>query len=66
MLATSLVWEILQPRTDAGAITQWAFVLTAVPTSAYFLHRRGLGDLAVFVVGVGCLALAWFAVRAFH
>lgn len=65
-VAAALVWEILLPRTDAGAIAQWIFVLTTVPASAIVLNRKGLGDIAVFVVGVGCLALAWFAVRAFH
>ncbi len=58
--------EILLPRTDAGTIAQWMFVLGAVPASAFVLRRKGFGDLAVFVIGVGCLLLAWFAVRAFH
>jgi hypothetical protein len=62
----SILREFLLPRTDAGTIAQWIFVLSAVPTSALVLRRKGLGDLAVFVVGVGCLALAWFAVRAVH
>lgn len=66
ILAVSLWWEILQPRTDAGAIAQWIFVLTVVPASAIVLRRKGLGDVAVFVLGLGSLALAWFAVRAFH
>ncbi len=62
----AFVKEILLPRTDAGTIAQWIFVLGAIPTSAFLLRRKGWGDLAVFVVGVGCLALAWFAVRAVH
>ena len=65
-MAASLVWEILLPRTDAGTIAQWIVVIGAIPTSATLLHRKGFGDLAVFVVGVGCLVLAWFAVRAVH
>lgn len=66
MTWAALVSEILLPRTDAGTIAQWIFVLSAIPTSAFVLRRKGFGDLAVFVVGVGCLALAWFAVRAVH
>lgn len=62
----TLVREIFLPRTDAGTIAQWVFVLTVVPTSAFALRHRGLRDLAVFVLGLGCLALAWFAVRAVH
>lgn len=65
-MATSLLTEILQPRTDAGAIAQWIVVLTVLPTTAVVLHRHGLGDVARFVIGVGFLALAWFAIRAFH
>ena len=65
-MGAALVWEILLPRTDAGTIAQWIFMLSAVPTTAFILQRKGFGDLAVFVVGVGCLALAWFAVRAVH
>lgn len=66
MVAASLLWEILQPRTDAGAIAQWIFVLTAAPASAILLHRKGLGDVGRFILGLGSLALAWFAIRAFH
>ncbi len=62
----SLLREILLPRTDGGTIAQWIVIVGAFPTSALVLRRKGLGDLAVFVVGVGCLALAWFAVRAVH
>ncbi|MGH2727798.1 MAG: hypothetical protein ACRDKS_12575 [Actinomycetota bacterium] len=65
-MTASLVWEILLPRTDAGTIAQWILVLSAVPASAFVLHRRGLGDVAVFVTGLGVLALAWFAVRGVH
>ena len=63
---TAFLREILLPRTDAGTITQWIFVLTTVPASAIVLRRKGLRDIAIFVVGGGCLALAWFAVRTFH
>jgi hypothetical protein len=62
----SILREFLLPRTDPGTIAQWLFVVTAVPSSALVLRRKGRGDLAVLVVGVGCLALAWFAVRAVH
>ncbi|MEX2556507.1 MAG: hypothetical protein WEB06_12885 [Actinomycetota bacterium] len=66
MPAAFFLQEILLPRTDAGTIAQWIVVATSVPTAAVLLRRRGSGDVAVFVSGLGCLALAWFAVRAVH
>ena len=65
MLANILI-ELLQPRTDAGAITQWVIVLTLGPAAVIALVRRGHGDVARFVLGLVMIALAWFAIRAFH
>ena len=61
-----LLNEILLPRTDGGTIAQWITVLTTVPASVVLLRKKGFGDVAVFAAGLGCLALAWFAVRAVH
>lgn len=54
------------PATDAGAITQWIALAVALPFTVWRLRRIGQRDIAQFVLGLGTLAAAWFALRAVH
>ena len=56
--------DLLLPRTDAGAGVQ-AAVAFALFVLALVAVRRN-PDLRMFVLGVGTITAAWFALRTVH
>lgn len=56
--------DIFLPSTDAGALVQLlVFVCLWVPAVAVARKNR---EVMVFVIGVGVMVLAWFALRTVH
>lgn len=56
--------ELLLPRTDAGVALQALAIFPALLIVLYLVRRDR--EVRVFVLGLGCLALAWFGLRAVH
>jgi hypothetical protein len=58
------VEELLQPRTDAGVLTQVGVVVALVALLAWRVRRDT--DLLRLVLGAGMFTLGLFVLRAMH
>lgn len=56
--------ELLLPRTDAGAGAQAIVALLLFVVGLVAVRRNP--DLRVFVLGLGTITAAWFALRTVH
>lgn len=56
--------ELLLPRTDAGAAVQAAVALVIFVPAVIAVRRHR--ELRIFVIGVGTITAAWFALRTVH
>lgn len=56
--------ELLLPRTDAGVAVQ--AVVAAVGFVVALVAVRRQPELRTFVLGVGTITAAWFALRTVH
>ena len=56
--------DLLLPRTDAGAGVQAIVALVLFVVALAAVRRNP--DLRVFVLGLGTITAAWFALRTVH
>lgn len=56
--------DLLLPRTDNGAAAQAAIALVVFLVALVAVRRNP--DLRMFVLGVGTITAAWFALRTVH
>ena len=60
-----LLVDLLLPRTDRGAITQW-IVMGLLWSAVFVATRRLRREYRLFLYGVAMINLAWFAARTVH
>ncbi len=56
--------DLLLPRTDAGVLVQAVVALIIFVVALYAVRRDP--DLRTFVIGMGTITAAWFALRTVH
>ena len=60
-----LLIDLLLPKTDRGAVTQW-IVMAVVWVAALVLSRNMRREYRLFIAGLIMLNIAWFAARTVH